>query len=313
MCFTRRGRTGMLVAVLDVDAAPPRSEPAVIERNRNSLLMTAVLGVLLFMTAFPSGVPAQATAAAGSVAAPPPAAATVPGADASDAPIEQARDLIKSGDYDRAIETLRQVITQERGSLPRLRVAYLQLIKTYVFLGNDYKLKPQGREASNLNYKAARELIADCLSVPALRHTQPEPASEYPPEMVGFFVEVRAKLFGSFGLGGVTPASAVVLLDGDTLRLLPGRDMRGEADLGLGRHVVVLRAAGYRDLTDEITISPNALLERRYALTRRRGAWWYAMRAGAVVGATSIALAARGHSKDTVEQPLPAAPPPPTQ
>ena len=30
---------------------------------------------------------------------------------------------------------------------------YLLLIKTYVFLGNDLKFKPQGREASNLNYR----------------------------------------------------------------------------------------------------------------------------------------------------------------
>ena len=267
-----------------------------------SAITRALFAAAVFATATPGVLWAQADSSS-----------VAPAVVTAEAPIEQARDLIKAGDYDRAIETLRGVISKEQGSVPRLREAYLQLIKTYVFLGNDYKLKPQGREASNLNYKAAKERITECLSLRDLRHTQPEPASEYPPEMAGFFADVRAQLFGSFSVSGVVPATAVTLLDGDTLRLLPERDTRGEADLALGRHVVIVRAAGYKDLTDEITISPNAMLERTYRLTKRHGLVWYAARAGAAVGVTSVALALRGHKKDTVEQPLPEAPPPPTQ
>ena len=231
----------------------------------------------------------------------------------SGASLEQARDLIKSGDNDRAVDLLKSVIGTERGSLSRLREAYLLLIETYVFLGNDYKLKPQGREVSNLNYKAARELIAECLAVKALRHTQPEPASEYPPEMVSFFAEVRAQMFGSFSVAELNPAAAVVLLDADTLRMLPGKNAYGDVDLAVGRHVVILRAPRYKDLTDEVMIAPSAMVERNYQLTKRHGAWWYVTRTGAAVGVTSLGLALRGNKKGPTEQPLPVAPPPPTQ
>ena len=228
-------------------------------------------------------------------------------------PLEQARDLIKSGDYDRAIEDLKGVIGKQRSRLATLREAYLLLIKAYVFLGNDYKLKPQGREASNLNYKAARELIAECLRVKELRHTQPEPASDYPPEMVSSFSDVRAQLFGSFSIAGTKPAGAIVLLDADTLRTLPGKNALGDVDLTVGRHVVVIRHPGYQDLTDEIVVPPNSTLERSYQLTKRRGKLWYASRVGAAVGVATLGAALRTHKPAAAPQPLPTAPPPPSQ
>ncbi len=262
------------------------------------------LRVALFVAALdlamPPAIPAQ-------TAPPAPPNATIAG------PLEQARDLIKSGDYDRAIEDLKGVIGKERTRITTLREAYLLLTKTYVFLGNDYKLKPQGREASNLNYKAAREMIADCLRVKELRQTRADPESEYPPEMVAFFGEVRARLFGSFGVPAVSPAGATVLLDADTLRTLPGKDVLGDVDLAVGRHVVVIRYPRYQDLTEEIVISPNSTLERSYQLVKRRGKWWYASRFGAVVGAVTLGAALRSHKTSTPPQPLPPAPPPPTQ
>jgi hypothetical protein len=238
---------------------------------------------------------------------------TPPSTSAGDGSLEQARDLIKSGDNDQAIEILKTLIGKEHNRIPTLREAYLLLIKTYVFLGNDYKLKPQGREASNLNYNAARQLIAECLSLRELRHTQPEPASEYPPEMISFFGEVRARMFGSFSVAGLTPSESKVLLDSDTLRWLPGQKTLGDVDLAVGKHTVVIRHPGYRDLTEEITIPPNSTLERTYQLEKRRGKWWYATRAGVVVGLATLGAALRTHKSTPTEQPLPPAPPPPSQ
>lgn len=268
--------------------------------TRTSRFVRVVLCAVALVMAAPVALLAQP--------APPPQATAEPGS-----PLEQARDLIKSGDYDRAIEDLKGVIGKERSRLATLREAYLLLVKTYVFIGNDYKLKPQGRELSNLNYKAARELIAECLRVKELRHTQPEPASEYPPEMVSLFGEVRAQLFGSFSVAGLTPAAAVVLLDADTLRTLPGKHALGDVDLTTGRHVVVIRYPGYQDLTDEIVIPPNSTLERSYQMTKRRGKLWYATRVGAVVGVATLGAALRTHKTTPAQQPLPGAPPPPSQ
>jgi hypothetical protein len=228
-------------------------------------------------------------------------------------PLDQARELIKSGDYDRAIEDLKGVIGKERTKVATLREAYLLLIKTYVFLGNDYKLKPQGREASNLNYKAAREMIAECLRVKELRHTQPEPASEYPPEMVSFFGEVRARLFGSLIVSGTTPVGASILLDGDTLRILSEKNAFGDVDLTVGRHAILIRYPGYQDLTEDITIPPNSTLERSYQLKKRRGRLWYASRVGAAIGVASLVAVLTKPRAERPPTPLPTAPPPPSQ
>jgi hypothetical protein len=228
--------------------------------------------------------------------------------------LADARELIKNGDYDHAIEALRYAVANSAGNPEQQREAYLLLIKTYVFLGNDYKFKPQGREASNLNYRAARELIAECLSIPALRRTQPEPATDYPPEMIGFFAEVRSRLFGAFRVVGLEPVTAVVLFDGDTLHA-SGDGVVAADDLPVGSHEVAVRAPGHKDLTETVTISPGSTLERSYRLEKKRGAGWYAARIGgglAIIGGT-IALIA-GNKKDgttTTEEPLPGAPPPP--
>lgn len=181
-----------------------------------------------------------------------------PGAPTADPanPIESiltsARELIRVGDYDRAIEVLRTTIAGNPGDLARLRDAYLLLIKTYAYLGNDLKMRPQGRETSNLNYKAAREVIAECLRVKELRHTRPEPASEYPPEMISAFAEVRGQIFGSFRVAGLAPPDAIVTLDGDTLRALPPEHLPGESSLSVGPHRVAVRAPGFKAVTEEI-------------------------------------------------------------
>jgi hypothetical protein len=129
--------------------------------------------------------------------------------------------------------------------------------------------------------------------------------------MVNLFAEERARLFGSFTVTGLTPATAVALLDADTLRAPPGTSSPGDVDLAAGRHVVVIRAPGYRDVTDEIAIPPNSNVERSYQLVKRHGGMWYAMRAGAAVGVGTlgVALAKRKSGSTTAgPQDLPPAP-----
>jgi hypothetical protein len=265
--------------------------------------------------ALASMIPSPLLAANGPVK--PSAAQALPASNAeTTASLERARELIKNGEYDAAIETLRGSIRSARSAPAILREAYLLLIKTYVFIGNDLKFRPQGREASNLNYQEAKKLIAECLGVESLRHTRPEPASAYPPEMIAFFNEVRSQRFGSFRVTELKPAAASVLLDDDTLRTLPGDSLLGDIDIEVGAHRVAVMAKGFRSINQEITISPNATLERSYRLSRKRGPGWYAAASGVALAAIAGVFAIGRGSAD--EPPasaatLPPAPGPPTR
>ena len=237
-----------------------------------------------------------------------------PAAAAHSATLDEARERIKNGDYDRAIEILKAAVTDSRGRPDETRDAYLLLIKAYVMLGNSLKLRQQGREASSLNYKEARERIAECLSIRELRHTQPEPAYEYPPEMIAFFAEVRSRIFGAIRIVGLDPPDAVVLMDGDTLRTREPGGVPGDVNVATGAHQMTIRREGFRTVTDEVVISPNSVLERSYRLNRKRGGMWYATVAAgaAVVAAGAILLGQKSSSTATAtDQPLPGPPPTP--
>jgi hypothetical protein len=212
---------------------------------------------------------------------------------------------------------LRSTIESLRPDYAALREAYLLLIKTYVFIGNDLRYKPQGKEASALNYKAARELIAECLSIHDLRHTRPEPASEYPPEMLTAFNEVRSELFGSFRVVRLEPADATVLFDADTLRPMPadttmGAAVVGDTDLRVGPHVIAVSRPGHKTLHEEVTISPGGTLESSYRLPKLKGKVWYAtVAAGAALAiAGTVALVTKPDQGG--DQPLPGPPGPPS-
>jgi hypothetical protein len=230
------------------------------------------------------------------------------------APLDEARELVKSGDYDGAIKILKPVVERSRNRVAEQRDAYLLLIKTHLFLGNDLKFRTQGKVSSDLNYEEARKRIAECLGIKELRHTRPEPASEYPPEMISLFAEIRTQIFGAFRVAQLEPRDAIVLLDADTLRAMPGDTLLGDVDIATGPHLVVVRAPGYEDLSEEITISPGSTLERPYRLAKRRGGMWYATRitgALGVVGGLIAALAGKGETSTL--KPLPEAPGPPSR
>jgi len=278
----------------------------------------ASIAVLLLIVCCPAEPLAQETQPAPALPAAPVAAdssaAVTPAPASVEEALAQSRELVKSGDYDRAIEILRGALERPDVPTPLRKDTYLQLIKTYVIRGNDLKYQPQGRNLSDLNYGAARELVAQCLSIPDLRRTRPEPTTDYPPEMVRMFADVRAELLGAFRVVELNPATATVLFDEAELPL--GTDcVRSDDDLKAGPHRVTVTAPGYKPRTDNITISPGATLERSYELSKRHGPLWYVTRGVVAVGAVvGTVLLARGEDETPpVEQPLPAAPPPPTR
>jgi len=103
-----------------------------------------------------------------------------------------------------------------------------------------------------------------------------------------------------------------VTFDGDTLGFLPGATIRGDIDIAVGPHAVAVRAPGYRDLVEEVTITPGVHLERPYTLAKRRDTWWYASRIGAVVGLTSLGIAMHDDKGSQTNTPLAEPPPPPS-
>ena len=230
--------------------------------------------------------------------------------------IDRARELIKTHEYDAAIETLTAVTHAAKIETGALREAYLLLIKTWVFYGADLEAGKNGRESAKLNYDRAKELIKECLSIKELRNTSPDPPSEYPEKMINLFTEVLGESFGSFRVLVLRPVDATVLLDGDTLRMLPGEKVLGEVHIPVGAHHVVVAAKGYKRRGETIQIQPGSIIEQSYSLGKRRSGAWYAgvsVAAAGVVAAAFAAGSAHHGSGAPPETPLPAAPSPPSR
>jgi hypothetical protein len=107
----------------------------------------------------------------------------------------------------------------------------------------------------------------------------------------------------------------VPTLDADTLQALPGETEVGETDLPVGRHSVLVRAPGYKDFTEEITISPNSTLERSYSLQKKHGKGWYAAIGSgvAVTAGAVVAIASANGGTTSAAEPLPGPPNPPNR
>src|SRR4029077_7100382 len=134
-------------------------------------------------------------------------------------------------------------------------------------------------------------------------------------EMVAFFKDVRAQLFGSFRVSELSPAGSVVLFDADTLKSEPGDAMRGDTDLAVGPHMVMVRYPGYRDVTEQVTIAPGATLEQPYHLIKPGRRVWYASGAAVFIAGGLAAILGKKSTgpATTAAQPLPGPPPPPTR
>ncbi len=219
-----------------------------------------------------------------------------------DALLAAVRLDLKSGDYDQATVDAKELIARSQDEPATLEQGYLLLIRNCVMRGNSYKNEPQGREPSELFYKEAERYVVECLSIAQLRHVKPSPA-ENPPEMVEMFRRVREESFGSIHLLRLDPADALVILEGDTLRLVAPDTVLALDDLPAGQHTLTLRRSGYRDLVDRITVKPGVVAEKSYTLSHRRGLAWVAQRAAVpVVGAAYLVF--RKHTPERVPSPL---------
>jgi PEGA domain-containing protein len=232
-----------------------------------------------------------------------------------DATLQRARDLIyTSGDYDGAVRLLREEVDWQRPPDAKLREAYLLLIDSIVYLGNANVADPGGYSTAQILYDEARTTIAQCLRIKELRQTRPEPDSLFAPETKRLFTEVRQQTLGGFVVRDLQPEDAVVTLDGDTLRALPGETGRGDLDLMAGVHSVVIQRHGYAEYVEELRVQPGVTTTRDYVLKKHRGWSWYATRVtglAVVTGGIVALVAGGGEETPPAAEPLPAAPPPP--
>ena len=241
----------------------------------------------------------------------PPSAPAAPAAPAeSEDSLRRARELIKQAEYEEAIQLLREEIERSRGNMADLRDSYLLLIETYTIRGNSYRFSEPA--TAELYHKEARATIRECLEIPALRHTKPEPVSDFTPETIAAFDQVRSEVFGSFLIRKLTPSDALVVFGADTLSARPD-GLIVEDDILVGNHLLVLRQEGFRSMTEEIVISPGATVDRSYELEAERPwykrAWVYALVAGGV--GTAVWAATNGDESAGEPEPLAGPPPPP--
>ncbi len=225
--------------------------------------------------------------------------------------LRQARELIRAGEYDKTIG----LIDSTWALFPRdpalYAEAYLTLIKTYVFIGNDLRMQPNGQKSAELSYEKAASLIRDCLAIKQLRHVRPEPESAYPPEMLRLFTDVRARVQGGLRITSLDPPDATVILGTDTLRAAADQTEIELADLGAGRYDIQVRAKGFVTRHESLEITPGTTLDREFTLRRRHGPLWYASRVGGA-GGVVIAIVMLARPKQQAESDLPTPPPPPS-
>ena len=247
----------------------------------------------------------------------PPIAAPARAQDRASAPddvLQQARECLKDGDYDRATEILVAAVHDTSRIPADMGAAYLLLVNTHVQRGNTYTDQPHGRATAELWYREARQTIAECLGIGKLRHLRPVPREDYPPEMVTLFDEVRAEMFGDFRVVDLDPPDAAVILESDTLVAVCDSCPLELRDIPKGPRTVRVVRQGYDTHTEAVDISPNSILERSFALKKQRGPSWYALRVGGVAAAVAGYLIISGSDEEgpAEDQTLPEPPPPPT-
>jgi len=236
----------------------------------------------------------------------PPAAAPAPSA----AFLDQAKELIKSGQLDQTIELLEGNRPRVQQDPELLAQTYLLLIKAYTFIGMNLSKQEQGRSASEASFDKANSLTVECLTNKALRHTRPDSAN-YPPLMLQDFQTVRERVQGGLRVTTLEPPSAHVVLDGDTLRA----DSTGilvAKDLPAGTYPLVIAAPGYVTKNTTLQVTAGSTVERPYELKRHRGGWWYATRIGVASAAVAAVVIALPSHSSSGEKPLDTPPPPPS-
>lgn len=224
----------------------------------------------------------------------------------------KARELLREGEHQAAIELLRPAIDEMVQQLvayrENLREAYLLLVNHQVQRSKKF-FRDGDRESGRLWREDAKTTIAECLETPGFSDVAPDPARD-PADMFDLFDEVRREIFGTFRVVELDPPQARVHLDAESL----GNGEEGlplvRSNLESGFHLVVVRAEGYKDLTDEIDLSAGTTLDVKYALEKEPGWGTWTMRA-VLAGATVAVVASLAKKGGSSPGPLPEPPLPP--
>jgi hypothetical protein len=226
--------------------------------------------------------------------------------------LTEARTLLKEGAHQAAIELLRpaieQMVQELAANRENLREAYLLLINTQVQRSKKF-FKDGDPPSGRLYREDAKSTIVECLETPGLSDTAPDPARD-PAEVLDLFDEVRREIFGTFRVIELDPPEAMVHLDGEYLGTGDGGLPITRSNLASGFHLVVVRAEGYKDYTDEIEMSAGTILDVKYELEGKPGWGTWTMRA-VVAGAAAAVVVSLTKKESSSPGALPEPPPPP--
>ena len=205
---------------------------------------------------------------------------------------EQIVALRLDGEYDRAVETLNDLIAKYQKPEEVLRRAYHHLVTVYVQNGDEEGAKAAARAA----LEHFPDLRADEL--------------EFPGGVNDVYEQMRKEMFGAFVIK--QPKECRVYMDSTYV---------GETPLALNlvrvkEYGLTVTKSGYKDYVSRIEIQPERTLDLSgLALERNRAWWWWpAWVGGAAVAAVAVAIGVSGDEEGSTDEPdpLPGPPSPPS-
>lgn len=211
----------------------------------------------------------------------------------------EVTDLKAQGEYDRAIEKVRQIIEEYSDAEDVLKRAYNELVSIHVDRQDD----PEAVAAAGQALERFPDLSADPLL--------------FQPRVNEIYDRLRGEMFGSLVIQ--KPEDCRVFLR--TPEAEDGGKHVGETPLTLdyvrvGEYDLIVTKSGYHDYTERIVIQPSGTLNQSVSLERRKDKrWWlYRVGAGAVaaVGVVAIVLSGGTDEPPPPAEPLPGPPAPPT-
>lgn len=227
--------------------------------------------------------------------------------------LQSGRASLVEARYDDAVRSFESIIKAGKPDPRILRDAYLYLILTWVYKSRSFEFDQKNPDslAASVFLDKARNLVAECLQTPSLRHTEPTTDPAAPLTMVHLFKEARQRLFGSLRITKLDPPTAEVSLAGEVLTPVPGvGGVVAGVDIPVGRSLVIITAPGYQTLSDPVDILAGKTADRAYRLKKKHGALWYSSRF-AVLAAATYAGKRIIWPPTPPETPLPSPPDPP--
>ena len=188
--------------------------------------------------------------------------------------------LRSSGEYDRAIESLHQIILEFSDSEEVLRQAYKDLIFTF---------KSKGDVDGSI--EIARQGLTKFPDLKPDRFL-------FTSFTVNVCDSLRAEMFGSLRIK--KPDGCQVFLDGDHV---------GEAPLimeyvPIGEHDLRAIQSGRREYREPVVILPNQRVELELSLDQAKGTRWWLTRIGAGLAVGTLVAVSMAGSDEIAEEPI---------